>query len=120
GAQIINMSFGKAYSPHKEAVDKAIKYAESKGVLLVHAAGNSAKNIDSENNFPTRRLNDNSEASTWLEIGASSWGDGENFVGGFSNYGKKTVDVFAPGVSIYSTIPGNEYASFNGTSMAAP
>lgn len=120
GAQIINMSFGKAYSPDKEAVDKAIKYAESKGVLLVHAAGNSSKNIDSESNYPTKRLNDNSEATTWLEIGASSWGKDEDFVASFSNYGKQTVDVFAPGVDIYSTTPDNGYQFLNGTSMAAP
>lgn len=93
GAQIINMSFGKGYSSHKEAVDKAIKYAESKGVLLVHAAGNSSENIDSESNFPTKKLSDKSEATNWLEIGASSWGEGADFVGEFSNYGKNTVDV---------------------------
>lgn len=120
GADIINMSFGKSYSPYKEAVDKAIKYAESKGVLLIHAAGNDGRDIDEGDNFPTKNLDDKTIAKTWLEIGASAWGDGENFVGGFSNYGKATVDVFAPGVQIYSTTPDNEYASFNGTSMAAP
>jgi cell wall-associated protease len=120
GARVINMSFGKSYSPHKEAVDKAVKYAESKGVLLVHAAGNSAENIDEENNYPTRKLDRKKEAKTWLEIGASSWNDGDDLVGSFSNYGKETVDVFAPGVEIYSTVPDNKYASFNGTSMAAP
>ena len=120
GAQIINMSFGKSYSPYKEAVDKAVKYAESKGVLLIHAAGNSAEDIDVASNFPTRRLNDNSEASNWLEIGASSYGEGEEFIGSFSNYGDETVDVFAPGVQIYSTIPGDKYKFMNGTSMAAP
>ena len=120
GAQIINMSFGKSYSPQKEAVDKAVKYAESKGVLLVHAAGNSSKNIDTGKNFPTKRYSEKLTASNWLEIGASSWGDDENFVGSFSNYGKETVDVFAPGVEIYSTTPDNNYKSYNGTSMAAP
>ena len=121
GAEIINMSFGKSYSPQKEAVDKAVKYAESKGVLLIHAAGNSSKNIDKSNNFPSKFYGDsNTAASNWLEIGASSWGTDEQFVGSFSNYGKKTVDVFAPGVNIYSTTPGNTYESFNGTSMAAP
>lgn len=120
GAQIINMSFGKSYSPHKEAVDKAVKYAESKGVLLVHAAGNSSEDIDEAKNFPSRRLNDNTESNIWLEIGASSFGSGEDFVGSFSNFGDNTVDVFAPGVDIYSTVPGDGYSSFNGTSMAAP
>ena len=120
GAKIINMSFGKSYSPGKEAVDKAIKYAQSKGVLLVHAAGNSSKNTDKGKNYPSRRFNDNTEASTWLEVGASSWGEGADFVGSFSNFGKKTVDLFAPGVQIYSTTPNNEYESFDGTSMASP
>ena len=120
GAQKENMSFGKSYSPQKEAVDKAVKYAESKGVLLVHAAGNSSKNIDMGKNFPTKRYSEKSIASNWLEIGASSWGDDENFVGSFSNYGKETVDAFAPGVQIYSTTPDNNYKAYDGTSMAAP
>lgn len=121
GAKVINMSFGKAYSPDKEAVDKAVKYARKKGVLLVHAAGNDSKNVDVENNFPSRTyLNSKREASNWLEIGASSWGDTTNFVANFSNYGKKSVDLFAPGVDIYSTIPGSEYEHLDGTSMAAP
>jgi len=120
GADIINMSFGKSYSPGKEAVDKAIKYAENKGVLLVHAAGNSSKDIDDKNNFPTKKLSEGKEASNWLEIGASSYGDDADFVGNFSNYGKNTVDVFAPGVQIFSTTPDNTYKAFDGTSMAAP
>lgn len=121
GAQVINMSFGKAYSPQKEAVDAAVRYAQEKGVLLVHAAGNEGKNIDEENNFPTKRfLSSRKSAKNWLEIGASSWGSEQTFVAGFSNYGRKTVDVFAPGVDIYSTTPGNEYESLSGTSMAAP
>jgi subtilisin family serine protease len=121
GAQIINMSFGKAYSPNKEAVDKAVKYAESKGVLLIHAAGNDGENLDKEQNFPNRRLQNSKDvAKNWLEIGASSWGDNTNFVGNFSNYGKTAVDLFAPGVDIYSTTPEQQYDSKNGTSMAAP
>jgi len=120
GADIINMSFGKSYSPEKEAVDKAVKYAEEKGVLLVHAAGNSSKDVDVSDNFPSRNYLNKGESTLWMEIGASAWGNNENFVGSFSNYGKQTVDLFAPGVDIYSTTPDNEYESFNGTSMAAP
>src|SRR5699024_7241352 len=56
----------------------------------------------------------------WLTVGASSWKPGEEFVGGFSNYGDRTVDLFAPGVDIYSTMPDNEYERQQGTSMAAP
>ena len=121
GADIINMSFGKRFSPRKEAVDKAIKYADSKGVLMVHASGNDNKNIDTRDNFPTRDYsNSKKSAKGWLEVGASSWGDDDNFVASFSNYGKKTVDVFAPGVAIYSTTPGNKYESVDGTSFASP
>jgi cell wall-associated protease len=120
GAHIINMSFGKSYSPQKEVVDKAVKYAETKGVLLVHAAGNDSDNIDVKKNFPTRVFNDGKEARNWLEVGASSWGADEDFVASFSNYGKKSVDLFSPGVQIYSTFPENQYKNNQGTSMASP
>jgi subtilisin family serine protease len=120
GAKIINMSFGKSFSPEKVAVDKAVKYAEQKGVLLIHAAGNDGENIDEKKNFPSRFYLDGKEAKTWLEIGASAWGSDQEFVGGFSNYGKKSVDFFAPGVEIYSTTPGNTYKNESGTSMASP
>jgi cell wall-associated protease len=120
GAQIINMSFGKSFSPHKEAVDKAVKYAESKGVLLIHAAGNDGDDLDKESNYPNKVLKNGVESKTWLEIGASSWGADGNFVGSFSNYGKKSVDLFAPGVQIYSTVPNNNYEDLQGTSMACP
>src|SRR5690606_39042630 len=120
GAHIINMSFGKAFSPGKEAVDKAVKYAESKGVLLIHAAGNDGDDLDKESNFPNKTFAAGGQSKSWLEIGASSWGADENMVGSFSNYGKKSVDLFAPGVQIYSTTPDDTYEHLQGTSMAAP
>jgi subtilisin family serine protease len=120
GARIINMSFGKSYSPDKKVVDEAMQYAASKNVLLIHAAGNDAKNLDKEPNFPTKMTLDGKKINSWLEIGASSWGDANNFVGDFSNYGKKSVDLFAPGVDIYATTPNQKYESLSGTSMAAP
>ncbi|PZR40687.1 MAG: peptidase S8 [Azospira oryzae] len=120
GAKIINMSFGKSFSPEKEAVDKAVKYAEQKGVLLIHAAGNESEDIDVDKNYPSRFYLDGKEAKNWLEIGASSAGTGADFVGSFSNFGKKQVDLFAPGVDIYSTYPGNTYKDESGTSMASP
>lgn len=121
GARIINMSFGKAFSPFKKAVDEAVRYAQSKGVLLVHAAGNSNQNNDIEANFPNRndKLN-NQEFTNWLEIGASSFQKGLTLPANFSNYGKKSVDFFAPGVDILSTVPDNKYDSYSGTSMASP
>ena len=120
GAHIINMSFGKSYSPQKEAVDKAVKYAESKGVLLVHAAGNDGEDIDVKDNYPSRFYKDGKEAKNWIEVGASSWGADVEFVASFSNYGKKSVDVFSPGVDIYSSVPDNKYKDNQGTSMASP
>ncbi|RZK75787.1 MAG: peptidase S8 [Pedobacter sp.] len=121
GAKVINMSFGKGYSPNKEAVDKAVKYAVSKDVLLVHAAGNESKNIDTEKNFPTATYLDGSDArSNWIEVGASAFKDGDNLTASFTNYGAKMVDLFAPGVKINSTTPGSKYEDHSGTSMAAP
>jgi cell wall-associated protease len=122
GAQIISMSFGKEFSPNKSWVDDAVKYAENKGVLMVQAAGNDAKNVDSTDNFPTPVYLDNGEkAANWITVGAS--GDPKNggITASFSNYGKKQVDVFAPGVQIYSSVPGGKnYGNASGTSMACP
>lgn len=168
GAKVINMSFGKSYSWDKKVVDSAVKYAESKDVLLVHAAGNDSENTDMENNFPNRYYADTvenvnfiavrppallsapngqgnpapgpmsnrtakpeedelknpkferSQAKNWIEVGASSWKDDEDLVAVFSNYGKKSVDVFAPGVKINSTMPNSTYKENDGTSMASP
>lgn len=119
GAKIINMSFGKSYSPNKDVVDEAVRYAESKGVLLVHAAGNDSKNIDKADNFPNKKYLDGKSCSTWLEVGASG-SSKESLVAPFSNFGKKNVDVFAPGVEVYSTMTGDSYKKESGTSMAAP
>lgn len=121
GAEIINMSFGKGYSPYKVAVDEAVKFAEQKGVLLVHAAGNESVNKDTVINFPNRYYLDGSTAKNWIEVGASSRDTSGKMVAEFSNYGKTSVDVFAPGVEIYSTVPtGNKYKNESGTSMASP
>jgi subtilisin family serine protease len=120
GADVINMSFGKAYSPHKAVVDAAVRYADSLGVLMVHAAGNDGENVDSTSNYPTRRYLDGGKANLWIEVGASSWKGEPTLAAPFSNYGDETVDVFAPGRAIYSTVPGNEYERNDGTSMAAP
>ena len=120
GARIINMSFGKKYSWDKKVVDEAVKYAESKGVLIVHAAGNDAENIDEVTHYPCKKYETSGEATNFVDIGALSWKPDEKIVAGFSNYGKKTVDIFSPGVDIYSTAPKNEYKDASGTSMAAP
>ena len=173
GAKVINMSFGKSYKWDKKVVDEAVKYAETKGVLLVHAAGNDNQNNDVDENYPNK-FYDSKEAeayklahkkpsladftpqknvpqnngmgmrppmsrpvvvkpvpldsakyglphaSNWIEVGASSYKDDDNLKADFSNYGKYTVDVFAPGFLINSTVPGNKYEELDGTSMASP
>jgi subtilisin family serine protease len=120
GADIINMSFGKGYSPYKHVVDAAVQYADSLGVLMVHAAGNDGQDVDTTQNFPTRRYEDGGQAQHWIEVGASHWKGTSTLVAPFSNYGDETVDVFAPGRAIYSTVPGDKYERNDGTSMAAP
>ena len=121
GAKVINTSFGKGFSPKKEWVYEAILYAASKDVLIVNAAGNDGKNLDVEKTYPNDSRDLVTEISdNVLTVGAMSANYDENLPASFSNYGKINVDVFAPGVQIYSTIPDGEYAKFNGTSMAAP
>ncbi|HTM99721.1 MAG TPA: S8 family serine peptidase, partial [Pedobacter sp.] len=120
GAKVINMSFGKSYSPDKSVVDEAVKYAVSKDVLLVQAAGNDNADIDIAPNFPSRRYLSGEVASSYITVGASGFVDDETLKAEFSNFGKTNVDVFAPGVNINSTVPENNYKLENGTSMAAP
>lgn len=122
GAKIINMSFGKSFNWNKKVVDEAVAYAAEHNVLLIHAAGNDANNIDITKNFPndTKEGTNEEIAQNWIEVGASSWEKKKHFTADFSNYGKTTVDVFSPGVAIYSTTPESKYESFDGTSMAAP
>jgi len=121
GAKVINMSFGKSFSPHRHWVFDAIKYAEEKDVLLVHAAGNDAKNIDKSDNWPNDSKDKITEiADNVITIGAMSVNYNEGLPAGFTNYGKLNVDVFAPGVQIYSTFPKNAYQKISGTSMASP
>lgn len=123
GAKVINASFGKSFSPKAEWVYEAIKYAASKNVLIVHAAGNDGANLDDPNepNFPNDAINNGPEiADNVLTVGALSSTYGSEIVASFSNYGKINVDVFAPGDDIYSTMPNNKYDYQGGTSMAAP
>jgi cell wall-associated protease len=123
GAKVINMSFGKSFSPEKAWVDSAIRYAETKDVLVLHSSGNEGTNIDEKEVFPNPWLKQwNTVASNFITVGASS--DPKisgSLTAEFSNYGKERVDVFAPGVKIYSTMPGgNQYGSQQGTSMSTP
>jgi subtilisin family serine protease len=120
GAKVINLSIGKLQSPERQLVDDAVKYAMSKDILIVHAAGNDGSKEETESDFPRREYEKGGIAEAWIEVGASGWKDDESLLSWFSNYGKQTTDIFAPGVAIYSTFPNNSYRYENGTSMAAP
>ena len=121
GAKVINGSFGKAYSPQKHWVFEAIKYAQKKDVLIVHAAGNSGKNLDYFDNYPNDSEDKKTEfADNLITIGALNFKSGNRMAANFSNFGKINVDVFAPGVQIYATTPNNTYKYLQGTSMASP
>ncbi len=123
GAKIINCSFGKSFSPNADWVHDAIKYAASKDVLIVHAAGNDGNDLDNpENpNYPNDHAYSGTEISNnVITVGALTSKYGSEMVAGFSNYGKQNVDVFAPGAKVYSTMPNNSYDFQGGTSMAAP
>jgi subtilisin family serine protease len=124
GAKVINASFGKKLSPNASWVQEALQYAAAKDVLFVHAAGNDGVNLDdpANSNYPNDQysqmpspMNDN-----YLTIGALTPNYGPEMVASFSNYGKQTVDIFAPGDEIYSTLPSDSYGFEGGTSMAAP
>lgn len=120
GAKVINGSFGKSFSPHADWVREAIKYASDNDVVFVHAAGNDSKDVDVEPNFPDDNVDYVEVSDTYIRVGSLTEKYGSKLVSGFSNYGKKNVDVFAPGSAIYSTMPENEYDFNGGTSMAAP
>lgn len=120
GAKILNMSFGKSYDDNHKLVVDAFKYAEKKNVLIVKAAGNSNEDIDVRIHYPMTLINDKQFSPTTITVGASTR-HADKLKARFSNYGKKSVDVFAPGMEIYSSVPGlSKYAFFNGTSMASP
>ncbi|GAC1368677.1 MAG: S8 family peptidase [Hymenobacter sp.] len=120
GASIINMSFGKEFSPQRPAVEAAFKYAATHNVLLVHAAGNENHNLDVVENYPASFYLNKTPVPNLLTVGASGPRDNVELPANFSNFSRKAVDVFAPGVRIYSTLPGSTYGNESGTSMASP
>jgi len=122
GAKVINTSFGKYFSPNPEFVIDALKYAASKDVLIVNAAGNEGLDLDNKMVYPNDQTPQNSTeiVNNVLTVGALNYEYGSGLVAGFSNFGKKNVDVFAPGMKIWSTTPNNTYEYLQGTSMAAP
>lgn len=120
GAKVINMSFGKYFSIHQDFVDDALRYADAHNVLMIHAAGNDAEDIDTEVHYPSSILSDGTIVNNWLTVGATNEFKGKEFCAVFTNYGKKTVDLFAPGVDLISLYPGNKYNMGSGTSFSAP
>ncbi len=121
GARVVNMSFGKYFSPGKKWVDDAVKYAEDHDVLLIHAAGNEYRDLDSVDHYPNPDYElSGLKSACFITVGANTGGPDSLVLARFSNYGKKEVDLFAPGVKVYSTVPSNQYAAYSGTSMAAP
>ena len=136
GASIINLSAGKYFASNKQYVIDAIKYAESKGVLFVAAAGNEGTNIETTVNYPRKFYTENGNIkyfSNLLCVGASTWmkqwsteKDPSNLTrkfdlaASFSNFSDKVVDLYSPGVEVNSTVPGGKYQRMGGTSMASP
>jgi subtilisin family serine protease len=124
GARIICCSFGKGWSPDQSVVDAAARYAEAKGVLIVHAAGNEGTNLDVTPHYPIPWTHDDDgtrrHLTTWIEVGASGPEAGRELAAEFLNYGSESVDLFAPGVEIPSSVPGGGVGNASGTSMAAP
>ncbi|PJR04184.1 S8 family peptidase [Avrilella dinanensis] len=127
GAKVINGSFGKYFAQHSEWVYDAIKYAAEKDVLIVVAAGNDNMDLnpvegDEIKRYPNdRKVGERNEiADNFLVVGALNPTFGEKMVAEFSNFGHVDVDVFAPGVKIYATVPHGKYEYLQGTSMASP
>ncbi|MVN20200.1 S8 family serine peptidase [Mucilaginibacter arboris] len=120
GAKVVNMSFGKKISPHKKWVDDAMKYAAEKDVLLVQASGNDNQDVDVKPEFPNDTFLDGSTVDNVISVGASGSLNDETLAASFSNYGKKNVDVFAPGVKVTSIDKDAEFNTADGTSFASP
>ncbi|MBN1416897.1 MAG: S8 family serine peptidase [Bacteroidales bacterium] len=120
GANIINMSFGKSFSPYKKFVDEAMQHAMRNNVLVIHSAGNDANNIDETTQYPSKTFLDGTVASNYITVGATTHKPDDLFVADFSNYGHENVDLFAPGVDIISLYPDDKYNSGSGTSFSGP
>jgi len=122
GARVINMSFGKKVSPHKDWLDSAFKYAAAHDVLLVQASGNENLDLDIEPEFPNCHYLDGSlhGDENVLNVGASGLKADSILATDFSNYGKNSVDLFAPGVKITSIDMDAEATTDDGTSFSSP
>jgi cell wall-associated protease len=120
GAEVVNMSFGKKISPHKEWVDAAFKYAAAHDVLLVMASGNDGQDIDAKPEFPNRLYLDGTTTDNVINVGASGPRADTTLAADFSNYGKNNVDIFSPGVKVTSIDMDAEFNTEDGTSFSSP
>lgn len=122
GAKVINMSFGKTSSANPDWIRDAFLYAQQHDVLLVAGSGNDYSNNDIYPFYPI----DYDEKTgvefcdNFIKVGAINMDGDKNFLANFTNYGKKTVDLFAPGYFLKTTYPENKYAYRDGTSMSGP
>jgi subtilisin family serine protease len=120
GARVISMSLAKWFSPQKSVVDDAVRYADTHDVLIVHASGNNGASLDTALIFPIATYLNGQRATRWIEVGASAWQGGDTIAARWSNFSHERVDIYAPGLAINSTLPGNTYGELTGTSMATP
>jgi subtilisin family serine protease len=120
GAEVVNMSFGKKISPHKDWVDAAFKYAAAHDVLLVMAAGNENQDVDAKPEFPNDHYLDGTTSDNVISVGASAWKPDTSLAADFTNYGKNNVDIFAPGVKVTSIDMDAEFNTADGTSFSSP
>jgi subtilisin family serine protease len=109
GARVINASWSGSF--HSKALLRAVRYANQRGVVVVAASGNSSSNIDTSPEYPASY-----KVPNILSVAAIN---AAGRLAGFSNFGRRSVDIAAPGVGILSTVPGS-YDSYSGTSMATP
>jgi len=110
GATVLSNSWGGG--GRSQAMHNAIQTASNRGVVFVAAAGNESNDNDRNPSYPASY-----DLPNVISVAASDRNDG---MASFSNYGRDSVHLGAPGVSILSTIPSNRYASYSGTSMACP
>ena len=120
GAKVINMSFTENFAFNTTWLKEAFLYAEQHNVLIVSSAGNGGKNLDNELYiYPNDTYNNEPEfCDNFLSVGASSKDINSNLIT-FSDYEKEKVDVFAPGVNIYTTLPNNKYHFDSGSSLSS-
>ncbi len=110
GAKVLSNSWGGGDA--SQVLQDAIQYAQDRGVLFIAASGNDSKNTDSSPNYPS-----NYAVANVVSVASN---DASDNLSSFSNYGRRTVDLSAPGSSIYSTRPLSRYQRLSGTSMATP